>query len=88
MKLPWFVRLDRWIRHNIEVYRRIKEVIALVVCVSITLMFVATPPETFLLTGMAVLTIAGAGIFTLYSVELAREALQAVSDNRLENGGQ
>ena len=88
MKLPWFVRLDRRIRHNIEVYRRIKEVIALAVCVSITLMFVATPPETFLLTGMAVLTIAGAGVFTLYSVELAREALQAVSDNWLENGGQ
>lgn len=87
MKLPWYVRLDRWLRHNIELYRRLKELAALIVCVVITLMFVATPPETFLLTGMAVLTIAGAGLFTLYTVELAREAVQALSDEWLENGG-
>ena len=78
--MPWYVRLDRWIRHNPELYQKLKEIVALAVTVTVTLMFVATPPETFLLTGLAVLTIAVSGLLTLYYIDIARIAVQTWSD--------
>ena len=88
MTLPLSVRLDRWIRHNANETKKLREIWGLTALIVATLGFIATPPETNGATVGALTVICLTWWLSLLSWDIGRSAIRKRSDYLLDQGTQ
>jgi len=84
--MPWYVKLDRWLRHNHDLYRRVRDLLGLLAAFSLTLHFVGRPPEGATENLLAILVIAGGAMMTLFWTDALRRGVELLSDDWLDKG--
>jgi hypothetical protein len=86
MKLPWYVRLDRYFRRHPRDERRYRDMIVGCVMMAITMVYIAEPPERLVDTALALMLIGVMGMNAAVLAALLRSELQKASDKFLDKG--